>query len=124
MNAQRQREPHAHCIVVSPDNRYAFAADLGTDQVFCYKLDPATAKLTPNDRPFAKSPAGMSERNHDRSVSFSFGDKPRRLTNSPLNRLNACGATVVTRRLAEERAVSQKSSVSSSGRTMDRLTKA
>ena len=31
MNPQRQKEPHAHCIVVSPDNKYAFAADLGTE---------------------------------------------------------------------------------------------
>ncbi len=62
VNPQRQKEPHAHCIVVSPDNKYAFAADLGTDQIFCYKLDPATAKLTPNDPPFAKSPAGAGPR--------------------------------------------------------------
>ena len=27
VNPQRQKEPHAHCIVVSPDNKYAFAAD-------------------------------------------------------------------------------------------------
>src|SRR5262245_24990437 len=46
VNDKRQKEPHAHCIVVSPDNKYAFAADLGTDQILCYKLDPATAKLT------------------------------------------------------------------------------
>lgn len=62
VNPQRQKEPHAHCIVVSPDNRYAFAADLGTDQIFCYKLDPATAKLTPNRPPFARSPAGAGPR--------------------------------------------------------------
>ena len=58
MNPQRQKEPHAHCIVVSPDNNYAFAADLGTDQILGYKLDPAAAKLTPNKPPFAKTPAG------------------------------------------------------------------
>ena len=62
VNPQRQKEPHAHCIVVSPDNRYAFAADLGTDQILCYKLDPATAKLTPNKPPFAKTPAGAGPR--------------------------------------------------------------
>ena len=62
VNPQRQKEPHAHCIVVSPDNKYAFAADLGTDQVLCYKLDPAAAKLTPNDPPFAKSPPGAGPR--------------------------------------------------------------
>lgn len=62
VNPARQKEPHAHSIVVSPDNRYAFAADLGTDQIFCYKLDPAAAKLTPNDPPFARSPAGAGPR--------------------------------------------------------------
>ena len=62
VNRERQKEPHAHCIVVSPDNKYAYAADLGTDQILCYKLDPATAKLTPNQPPFAKAPAGAGPR--------------------------------------------------------------
>ena len=62
VNPQRQKEPHAHCIVVSPENKYAYAADLGTDQILCYKLDPAAAKLTPNDPSFAKAPAGAGPR--------------------------------------------------------------
>jgi 6-phosphogluconolactonase len=62
VNPQRQKEPHAHSIVVSPDNKYAFAADLGTDQIFCYRLDPARALLTPNDPPCARAPAGAGPR--------------------------------------------------------------
>jgi 6-phosphogluconolactonase len=62
VNRERQKEPHAHSIVVSPNNRYALAADLGTDQILCYRLDPATAKLSPNKTPFAKSPAGAGPR--------------------------------------------------------------
>jgi 6-phosphogluconolactonase len=62
VNPQRQKEPHAHSIIVSPDNTFAFAADLGLDQILCYKLDPATAKLTPHKTPFAKSPAGAGPR--------------------------------------------------------------
>jgi 6-phosphogluconolactonase len=62
VNRERQKEPHAHCIVVSPDNKYAFAADLGMDQIVCYKLGPATANLTPNKVPFAKSPPGAGPR--------------------------------------------------------------
>ncbi|HLN32595.1 MAG TPA: lactonase family protein [Gemmataceae bacterium] len=62
VNPQRQKEPHAHCIVVSPDNTYAFAADLGTDQIFGYKLDAAAARLTPNKPSFARSPAGAGPR--------------------------------------------------------------
>lgn len=58
----RQKGPHAHCIVVSPDNRFAFAADLGLDQVLSYRLDAAKAKLVPNSPPFARSPSGAGPR--------------------------------------------------------------
>ncbi|MBS0206034.1 MAG: lactonase family protein [Planctomycetes bacterium] len=58
----RQKGPYAHCFVISPDNRFAFAADLGLDQVLGYRLEPATAKLTPNQPPFVKTPAGAGPR--------------------------------------------------------------
>jgi 6-phosphogluconolactonase len=38
-NAERQSEPHAHCIVADPSDRFALAADLGADRVFVYRLD-------------------------------------------------------------------------------------
>lgn len=53
---------HAHCIVMSPDNRFALAADLGLDQVISYQLDPATAKLTPSTPPFVKTHLGNGPR--------------------------------------------------------------
>ncbi len=59
---KRQKGPNAHCLVVSPDNRFALAADLGIDQVLSYRLDAATAKLTPNDPPFVKAPPGAGPR--------------------------------------------------------------
>lgn len=62
INPDRQKGPYAHCFVISPDNRFAFAADLGCDQVFGYRLDAATAKLTPNQPPFVKSPPGAGPR--------------------------------------------------------------
>jgi 6-phosphogluconolactonase len=58
----RQEAAHAHCIVISPDNRYAYAADLGTDQVVCYRLDARSAKLAPNRQPFARTPPGAGPR--------------------------------------------------------------
>ena len=58
----RQKGPYAHCIVVSPDNRFALAADLGLDQVLSYRLDAATAKLSPNTPPFVKTPPGAGPR--------------------------------------------------------------
>jgi 6-phosphogluconolactonase len=58
----RQKGPHAHCIVVSPDNRFAFAADLGLDKVLAYRLDPAKAHLTPAKQPFGQTPPGAGPR--------------------------------------------------------------
>lgn len=58
----RQKGPHAHSIVVAPNNKFVYAADLGIDQVLIYKLDAATAKLTPNDPPAGKTPSASGPR--------------------------------------------------------------
>ena len=47
--AERQSEPHAHSTTISPDNRFAFAADLGIDRVVAYRTDPAAATLAAHD---------------------------------------------------------------------------
>lgn len=46
-NKARQDKPHPHSVTFSPDNRFAYVCDLGLDKIFCYRLDPATATLTP-----------------------------------------------------------------------------
>ncbi len=62
INPERQREPHAHCFVISPDGRYAYAADLGIDQIVCYSLDAATGTLRPAAQPFVRTPPGAGPR--------------------------------------------------------------
>lgn len=62
VNPSRQAGPHAHSINVAPDNRFAFAADLGLDKILVYKLDPAKGTLAANEPPFAKTPAGGGPR--------------------------------------------------------------
>jgi len=62
VNPQRQKEPHAHSVNLSPDNRFAFVADLGLDKVFIYQLDSAKGTLTPNDPPFATVAPGSGPR--------------------------------------------------------------
>ena len=46
VNNQRQKEPHAHSINLDAANRFAVAADLGTDQLLVYRFDPASGHLT------------------------------------------------------------------------------
>ena len=52
---RRQRGPHAHSVTISPDNRFAFAADLGLDKIMIYRIDLEQGKLVPNDVPFAST---------------------------------------------------------------------
>jgi len=49
----RQKGPHAHCVLFSPDNRFLLAADLGLDQVLVYRFDAAKGSIAPNAPPFA-----------------------------------------------------------------------
>ena len=62
VNKSRQSEPHAHSINVSPDNRFAFAADLGLDKILIYKLDAEKGTLTANDPAFVEIPPGSGPR--------------------------------------------------------------
>lgn len=62
INAARQKGPHAHAIVLSPDNRFALVPDLGLDRVLVYQIDPATAKLTPHTPPSAALAPGSGPR--------------------------------------------------------------
>jgi 6-phosphogluconolactonase len=58
----RQDGPHAHAVVFSADNRFAFVADLGLDQVFSYRLDPSRARFAPNSPPVTKVSPGSGPR--------------------------------------------------------------
>src|ERR1700749_2779389 len=49
----RQKGPHAHAVVLSPDNRFLFVPNLGTDQIKIYRVDAAKGTFAPNDPPFA-----------------------------------------------------------------------
>jgi len=62
VNPSRQKEPHAHSVNISPDNRFAFVCDLGTDKVNIYAIDPKSGRMTPHEPAFAKVPAGSGPR--------------------------------------------------------------
>lgn len=62
VNKDRQEGPHAHSIVISPDNRFVFAADLGLDQILVYDLDAKTSMLSPHRQPFVRTQPGAGPR--------------------------------------------------------------
>jgi 6-phosphogluconolactonase len=59
---KHERHPHAHWVTVSPDNRFLLVNDLGLDVIHVYRLDPATAKLTPHDPPLWRAKTGYGPR--------------------------------------------------------------
>lgn len=67
VNPDRQEGPHAHCIITDPDDRFAFACDLGLDKVMIFKIDGAKGTLVANDPPFAPVKAGSGPRH----IAFS-----------------------------------------------------
>lgn len=58
----RQAGPHAHSINLDAANKFAFAADLGLDQVLIYRFDEQTGELTPNEPPYIAITPGSGPR--------------------------------------------------------------
>lgn len=59
-NPSRQKEPHAHGVYLSPDEKFLLATDLGTDRIYIYKFDAVKGTLTATDKPgFVKPGAGV-----------------------------------------------------------------
>ena len=48
---ERQEGPHVHCLVLDPSERWAYAADLGADEVRVYDFDATAGTLSPGDPP-------------------------------------------------------------------------
>ena len=62
VNTERQTSPHMHCAVFSKDNKYLFAADLGTDKLMAYSFDEKNGKLTEASPAFVMVKAGTGPR--------------------------------------------------------------
>ena len=67
VNPARQSGPHAHAVVFSPDYRFLFVPDLGTDQVKIFRVDAAKGTFAHNDPAFATVKPGLGPRH------FTFG---------------------------------------------------
>ena len=59
---EQQKGPHAHCIKLDRANRFALAADLGSDKVMIYRFDPQHSKLMPAPQPSATLHRGAGPR--------------------------------------------------------------
>ena len=102
VDPRRQKGPYAHSIVVSPDNRFALAADLGIDQVLTYRLDAAAGKLTPAEPPLVKTPPGAGPRH----LTFHPNGKHVYVINELKNSVTVFAYAAATGTLTEQQTIS------------------
>jgi 6-phosphogluconolactonase (cycloisomerase 2 family) len=66
LDKNRQASPHLHCVHLTPDGKYLFAADLGTDKIYKFVInsqaDAGTPFLTAGEPEAFPLPAGAGPR--------------------------------------------------------------
>lgn len=103
VDPKRQTGPNAHSIVVSPDNRFVLAADLGIDKVLIYRLNSDTARMTANDtQPFALLPPGSGPRH----LTFHPNGKRVYVINELSNTITSFNYAVDTGKLTTQQTIS------------------
>lgn len=58
----RQEASHPHSSTISPDNKFVFIADLGTDKISSYQIDLENHKLVATEQEFVKVQDGAGPR--------------------------------------------------------------
>jgi 6-phosphogluconolactonase len=62
-NTKRQEKAHAHFATPTPDGKFVFVADLGSDKIMNYQVDKKSGKLVPNPtQPFFAAKPGSGPR--------------------------------------------------------------
>ncbi len=61
-DAKRQQKPYAHAAITTPDGRFVYVCDLGTDHVWIFRLDPDSGKLIPAEPDKGSVPPGGGPR--------------------------------------------------------------
>lgn len=51
INPDRQTQPHIHCVQFSPDQKYLFADDLGTDEIHKFDIQPSDSNFLKIGKP-------------------------------------------------------------------------
>lgn len=65
VNRKRQEKSHVHATVFSPDYRFLFVPDLGTDKIMQYKVTPGSGALQAAEEPYTDVNAGAGPRHLD-----------------------------------------------------------
>jgi len=101
VDPNRQKEPHAHSINFSPDNRFALACDLGTDEVRVYRVDAVRGLLAAPELTVKTVPGGGP-----RHLTFGAGARHAYVCNEMLSSVTAFSYDAKTGRLQQQATLS------------------
>src|SRR5690606_31870276 len=59
---RRQTKSYAHSVYSTPDDRFVYACDLGSDQVWSFVFHPDKGSLVPTEPPSGRVPPGGGPR--------------------------------------------------------------
>lgn len=62
VNPNRQRGPHTHSSVPSPDGRFVYVADLGADRIYVYAVNATNGLLIPAEPAYVSAHPGAGPR--------------------------------------------------------------
>ena len=99
---KNQNAPHAHCLLPDPANQFAFAVDLGTDQVVGYRLDAAGSRLSRLPEPAFVAKPGAGPRH----LTFHPNGKTAYLINELNSTITTLGYDAATGHFRERQTVS------------------
>ncbi|MBA3706368.1 MAG: lactonase family protein [Bacteroidetes bacterium] len=74
IDSARQQQSHIHATVLSPDNRYLFATDLGADTIYCFQYTTNQFPLTPlpHLNTFVKTGSGPRHLVFSKNASYAY----------------------------------------------------
>ena len=82
IDEKRQESPHIHSAVVSPDNRFLYVSDLGTDKIYVYDFNVENGRLTSSNTSEVAVSPGSGPRHFTFHPSGKFAYLAEELTSS------------------------------------------
>jgi 6-phosphogluconolactonase len=82
VNAERQTSPHIHSTVLSPDNKFLYVMDLGTDKVYIYEFNSTNGTVNAGTTPEVHVTPGAGPRHFTFHPSGNFAYLVEELTST------------------------------------------
>ncbi len=82
VDEKRQESPHIHSAVISPDNRFLYVSDLGTDKIYIYDFNEENGRLTSSNTSEVAVTPGSGPRHFTFHPSGKFAYLAEELTST------------------------------------------